>query len=53
VTITQIAARLWMKAASARRVALLPVEVVVTPPPVNESYAPALEVIEVREPEPE
>jgi hypothetical protein len=52
-TIVQIAARLWMKAASARRVALLPVEAVVTPPPVNESFVPVLEVVEVREPEPE
>jgi uncharacterized MnhB-related membrane protein len=53
VTITQIAARLWMKAASARWVALLPVDAVLPVSTVDESYAPALEVTDVRLPEPE
>ncbi len=53
VTITQIASRLWMKAASARWIALLPVEAVPPPSAVNESYASAIEVTDVRSPEPE
>jgi hypothetical protein len=43
VTITQIASRLWMKAASARWVALLPVEAVLPPSPVDVATAPAVE----------
>ena len=53
VTLTQIGARLWMKAASARWVALLPVQAILPPPQVNESFAPALEVTDVRSPETE
>lgn len=51
VTITQIASRLWMKAASARWVALLPEDAVPPPSPVNESFAHAVEVTDVRSPE--
>lgn len=43
VTITQIASRLWMKAASARWVALLPVETVLAGSPAGEALAPALD----------
>jgi uncharacterized MnhB-related membrane protein len=53
VTVTQIASRLWMKAASARWVALLPMEAVLIPSHVNEAFASALEVTDVRLPEPE
>ena len=53
VTVTQIASRLWMKAASARWVALLPVEAVLPLSAVDESYARAIEVTDVRSPEPE
>jgi hypothetical protein len=53
VTVTQIASRLWMKAASARWVALLPAEAVPPPSAVDESYAAAIEVTDVRSPEPE
>jgi len=53
VTITQIASRLWMKAASARWVALLPLAAALPVTPVDETYAPALEVTDVRLPEPE
>ncbi len=41
VTVTQIASRLWMKAASARWVALLPAEAVLPWPPI-EATAPAV-----------
>jgi hypothetical protein len=50
VTITQIASRLWMKAASARWVALLPGEVALAPSPVVDVV---LEVSEVQGPQPD
>ncbi len=43
VTVTQIASRLWMKAASARWVARLPVEAVLPRSPVDETPAHALD----------
>jgi uncharacterized MnhB-related membrane protein len=50
VTITQIVSRLWMKAASARWVALLPGEVALAPAPVEEVV---LEVAEIQGPQPD
>ncbi len=50
VTITQIASRLWLKAASARWVALLPGEAALAPAPAVEVV---LEVAEVQGPQPE
>lgn len=44
MTITQIASRLWLKAASARWVALLPSEVALSPTAVTETPAPVIEV---------
>jgi len=53
VTITQIASRLWLKAASARRIALLPSETEVPLIAPRESPAPVLEVTDVQTPQPE
>jgi hypothetical protein len=52
VTITQIASRLWLKAASARWVALLPSEMdsPLLPLPVQETLLPVGEVTDVRPP---
>lgn len=53
MTVTQIASRLWMKAASAHWVALLPLEAVLPSPPVDEAPAPATERPDVQLPGPE
>jgi hypothetical protein len=55
VTLTQIASRLWLKAASARWVALLPGELALPelPPPVQETPLPVIEVTHVQMPLPE
>jgi hypothetical protein len=55
ITITQIAARLWLKAASARWVALLPGEMAFPslPLPVQETQAPLAGVTDVRAPLPD
>jgi hypothetical protein len=50
VTITQIGSRLWLKAASARRIALLPVEVELPPPAMDETLVPAIEVTDLQSP---
>jgi hypothetical protein len=50
VTLTQIASRLWLKAASARWVSLLPIDVTFPPTPVNEAPAPVIEVTDARTP---
>jgi hypothetical protein len=52
VTVTQIAARLWLKATSARRVALLPGEVALAAAPVIEPEVEVIEVINVQAPLP-
>jgi hypothetical protein len=50
VTITQIASRLWLKAASARWVALLPSEVEMATTVVTEPMVEVVEVIDVQAP---
>jgi hypothetical protein len=53
VTVIQIASRLWLKAASARRIALLPIEAEMPRITAREALLPALEVTDVPSAPPE
>jgi hypothetical protein len=53
VVLTQIASRLWLKAASARWISLLPREAEFTLAPPDEASVPIIEATEVRTPLPE